>query len=120
MHPRLLLDALGKCFLPSLSLLLRRRLVARDAVVNVAFLGLAKVEDAASTLAFNENGGFRVGALPFPLPSRPSRACLRMRQGEGPAFSRSPSPRRSCPILSPGVRCPLGNKFALRGVGSKG
>jgi len=31
--------------------------------VNVAFLGLAEIEDAASTLAVNS--GFRVGALPF-------------------------------------------------------
>jgi len=33
--------------------------------VNVAFLGLAKIEDAASTLAVNEYGSFGVGALPF-------------------------------------------------------
>ncbi len=31
----------------------RRRLVAGDAIVNVAFLGLAKIEDAGSTLAVN-------------------------------------------------------------------
>jgi len=41
------------------------RLVAGEAVVNVAFLGLAEIEDAASTLAVNEDSGFRVGALPF-------------------------------------------------------
>jgi len=35
--------------------------------VNVAFLGLAEIEDAASALAVNENGGFGVGALPFCL-----------------------------------------------------
>jgi len=48
-----------------LGLLLRRRLVAGHAIVNFAFFGLAKVEDAASTLPVNEYGGFRVEALPF-------------------------------------------------------
>src|SRR5207253_5586762 len=62
---RQFLDALGKGFLLSLGLLLRRRLVAGHAIVNFAFLGLAEIEDAASALAVNENGGFRVGALPF-------------------------------------------------------
>jgi len=33
--------------------------------VNVALLALAEVEDAASALAVNEDGGFGVGALPF-------------------------------------------------------
>jgi hypothetical protein len=33
--------------------------------VNFAFLGLAEIEDAASTLAVNENCGFRIGALPL-------------------------------------------------------
>src|SRR5204862_6994703 len=51
----------------SVGLLLWRRLVACHAVVNVAFLDLAKIEDAASALAVNENGGFGVGALPFCL-----------------------------------------------------
>ena len=60
-----LLDALGESFFLALGLLLRRRLVTGHAIVNVAFLGLAKIKDAASTLAVNENGGFRVGALPF-------------------------------------------------------
>src|SRR5205814_8170945 len=50
-----------------LSFLLRRRLVTGHVVVNVAFLGLAEIEDAASALAVNENGGFGVGALPFCL-----------------------------------------------------
>ena len=44
---------------------LRRRLVAGHAVVNVAFLGLAEIENAASTLAVNEDGGLRVRAFPF-------------------------------------------------------
>src|SRR5204862_1054133 len=56
---RQLLDTLGESFFLALGLLLRRRLVAGHAVVNVAFLGLAKIENAASTLAVNENGGFR-------------------------------------------------------------
>src|SRR5262249_41223170 len=43
----------------------RRRLVAGHAVVNVAFLGLAEIENTASALPVNENGGFRVGAFPF-------------------------------------------------------
>ena len=64
-NPRQLLDAFGKRFLLALGLLLRRRLVARDAIVNVAFQGLAEIEDAASAIAINENGGFRIGALPF-------------------------------------------------------
>src|SRR5258708_33728353 len=67
MHPRQLLDALGKGFLLPLGLLLWRRLVAGHAIVNVAFFGLAEIEDAASTLAVNENSGFRVWALPFCL-----------------------------------------------------
>ena len=46
-------------------MLLRGRLVAGHTIVNFAFLGLAEIEDAASALAVNENGGFRVGALPF-------------------------------------------------------
>ncbi len=62
---RQLLGALGKRFLLALGLLLWRRLVAGDAVMNVAFLGLAKIEDAASALAVNKNGGFGVGALRF-------------------------------------------------------
>src|SRR5205807_5349758 len=48
-----------------LGLLLRRRLVAGHAIMNGAFFRLAEIEDAASTLAVNENGGFRVGAFPF-------------------------------------------------------
>jgi len=41
--------------------------------VNVTVFGLAKIEDAASTLAVNENCGFRVGALLlcFGLPVLP-------------------------------------------------
>src|SRR5258707_13184180 len=66
-YPRQFLDALRKCFLPALSLFLRCGLVAGHAIVNIAFLGLADVEDAASILAVNENGSFRVGALPFSL-----------------------------------------------------
>ena len=62
---RQLLDALGKCFFLALGLLLRRRLVARHAVVNFAFLGLAEIENAASALAVNEDGGFCVGTFPF-------------------------------------------------------
>jgi len=50
------LDALGKCFFLALGLLLPRWLVAGHAIVNVAFLSLAEIEDAASTLAINENG----------------------------------------------------------------
>jgi len=34
----------------ALGLLLRRWLIASHAIVNVAFLGLAKIEEAASTL----------------------------------------------------------------------
>src|SRR5437879_8744654 len=64
---RQFLDALGKGFLLSLGLLLRRRLIAGHAIVNFAFLGLAEIKDAASALAVNENGGFGVGALPFCL-----------------------------------------------------
>src|SRR5690349_16061051 len=64
---RQFLDALGKGFLFSLGLLLRRRLVAGHAIVNVAFLGVAEIENAASALAVNENGGFRVGAFSFCL-----------------------------------------------------
>ena len=48
-----------------LGLFLWGRLVASHAIVNVAFIGLAKIEGVASALAVNENGGFRVGALPF-------------------------------------------------------
>jgi hypothetical protein len=44
---------------------LRRRVVAGHAIVNVAFLGLTEIEDAASTLAVNEGGGFGVGVFPF-------------------------------------------------------
>jgi hypothetical protein len=78
-HPRLLLDALGKRFLLAFGLLLRRRLIARHTVVNGAFLGLAEIQDAASTLAVNENGGFRVGALPFcfGLPVLPFKRALK-------------------------------------------
>jgi hypothetical protein len=36
-----------------------------NSIVNVAFLGLAEIEDAARIVAINENGGFGVGALPF-------------------------------------------------------
>jgi len=56
-HPRLLLHTLYKRFPLTLGLpaaagvLLRRRLVAGHAIVNVALLGLAEIEDAASTLA---------------------------------------------------------------------
>lgn len=60
---RELLNALRKRFLPPLGLLLRRRLVAGYAVVNVAFLSLAEIKNAASTLAVNENSGFGIGAL---------------------------------------------------------
>src|SRR5207248_3177367 len=66
-HPRLFLDALGKCFLLALGFLLRRRLVSGHVIVNVAFLGLAKIEDAASTLAVDENSGLSVGAFSFCL-----------------------------------------------------
>src|SRR6266478_4513002 len=62
-HPRLLLNPLGKRLLLALRLLLRRRLVAGHAIVNVAFFSLAEIEDAASTFAVNENSGLRVGAL---------------------------------------------------------
>jgi len=55
---RQFLDALGKRFLLPLSLLLWRRLVAGHAIVNIAFLGLAEIEDAASAFTVNENGGF--------------------------------------------------------------
>src|SRR5712692_9958966 len=64
-HPRQLLDALGKGFLLALGLLLRCRLIASHAIVNLAFLGPANIKDASSILAVNENCGFRVGALPF-------------------------------------------------------
>jgi hypothetical protein len=64
-NPRQFLNAFGKRFLHALGLLLRRWLVAGHAVVNLAFLGLAEIEDAASILTVNENGGFRVRALPF-------------------------------------------------------
>jgi hypothetical protein len=50
-NSRQFVDALGKGFLLPLELLLRRRLAPRHPVVNVAFLGLAKIENAASTLA---------------------------------------------------------------------
>ena len=118
-HPRLLLHTLCKRFPLTLGkpaaagLLLRRRLVAGHVVMNVALLGLAKIEDAATTLAVNENGGFRVGALPFPLPSRPSRACLRMQAKRGPHFF---SCKSSCPILPPGIRCALDKEFVPRGA----
>ena len=62
-NSRLFLDALGKCFLLSLGLLLRRRLVAGHAIVNFAFLGLAKIEDATSTLAVNDDGSLGVLGL---------------------------------------------------------
>jgi hypothetical protein len=68
-HSRLLLNPLGKCLLLALGLLLRRRLVAGNAVMNVAFFGLAEIEDAASALAVNENGDFGVGA-PFAFAFR--------------------------------------------------
>src|SRR5947207_2983314 len=64
-YPRQFLDALGKSFFLALRLLLRRRLVAGHTIVNVALLGLADIENVASTLAVDENGGFRVWALPF-------------------------------------------------------
>src|SRR5207249_10044018 len=63
-HPREFLDAFGERLFLALGLLLRRRLVAGHAIVNVAFVGLAEIENAASTLAVNENSGFRVGAFP--------------------------------------------------------
>ena len=64
-YPRQLLYALAKTFLLALGSLLRRRLIAGHTIVNVAFFGLAKIEDAASTFAVDENSGPRVGALPF-------------------------------------------------------
>jgi len=57
---RQFLDALGKRFLLALRLLLPRRLVAGHAIVNFAFLGLAKIEDATSTLAVNDDGSLGV------------------------------------------------------------
>src|SRR5216684_4489196 len=64
-QPRLLLDALGKCFFLALGLLLRRRLVAGHVIVDGALLRLAEVEDCSSTLAVDEDSGLRVGAFPF-------------------------------------------------------
>src|SRR5437660_12920760 len=64
-YPQQFLDALGKSFFLAFRSLLRRRLVAGHTIVNVALLGLADIENAASTLAVDENGGFGVGALPF-------------------------------------------------------
>jgi hypothetical protein len=63
-YSRQLLEALSDHLLLALSLFLRCRVVSGHAIVNFAFLGLAEIEDAASILAVNENGGFRVGALP--------------------------------------------------------
>ncbi|SRR5216684_5487570 len=79
-HPRLFLDALGKSFLFAMCLFLRRRLIAGNAVVNVAFIGLAEIEDAASTLAVNKNGGSRVGAFCFCLGGCSKRDGLRFRK----------------------------------------
>jgi hypothetical protein len=64
-NSRQFLDALGECFLLALGLLLRRRLAAGHAIVNFAFVGSAEIENAASTLAVSENGGFRLWALPL-------------------------------------------------------
>jgi len=70
-HARQSLDALRECFLFALGLLLRRWLVAGHAVVNFAFLGLAKIEDAASTLLPSmRTAAFVLGHSPFALAFR--------------------------------------------------
>jgi len=85
--------------------------------VNIAFLGLAKIEDCAGTLAVNENSSFRCLGTPLLLwPSGIALQRARLLYGRSPAMTGLVRRAGAFPFFSSMVSLELYESFHFRSV----